>query len=458
MADGRLSRVVWREGMHLAQHHFQAQTRYFESALDFTVSTLFPGHFGLLSITLDHEALWDGTVRVLDGSGIMPDGLGFHFGEGDEPPASRDTNSLFGPSIQNQIVYLAIPRFRPQRANVTAEEPDAPVSRFSSFSAPVVDENSGDDARHVQFGRKEFRLAGAEELTDDTISLPIARVRADRSGRPEYDTAFVPPLLRISASTALMRVVRGTVELLESKADALGTGGPRSSDEADVHSAWMRHAVLSGIASLRMHSTTGRSHPRTVYEDLVRVAGALCTFTSEVRPDDLPSYDHRRPGASLSELQKSISTALKAAVPERALVIPLEPVDGNLFTAPLVQPRALEDREWLLGVRSSASAAEVARIVPRTVRVCSADVDPNKGGDPYVVRLVRQQRPGLALEHLRTAPAGAPSDLNTVLFRIERDGPCWELIRNGKSIGAFVSDAVPDVSVDLVVLPSRDAE
>jgi type VI secretion system protein ImpJ len=29
-----LSRVVWHEGMHLAQHHFQAQNRYFEDSIN----------------------------------------------------------------------------------------------------------------------------------------------------------------------------------------------------------------------------------------------------------------------------------------------------------------------------------------------------------------------------------------------------------------------------------------
>ena len=43
----QLSRVVWNEGMHLAQHHFQAQSRYFEDAIQFALSSLFFAPYGL---------------------------------------------------------------------------------------------------------------------------------------------------------------------------------------------------------------------------------------------------------------------------------------------------------------------------------------------------------------------------------------------------------------------------
>src|SRR5205823_4382247 len=58
----QLSRVVWNEGMHLAQHHFQAQSRYFEDAIQFALSSVFFAPYGLAGCELDGEAMLDDTT------------------------------------------------------------------------------------------------------------------------------------------------------------------------------------------------------------------------------------------------------------------------------------------------------------------------------------------------------------------------------------------------------------
>ena len=80
-----LSRVVWSEGMHLAQHHFQAQARYFEELTGFALQNLFFAPWGLASGELDAEALLNGTVSVTHATGIMPDGLVFSFPDDPAP-------------------------------------------------------------------------------------------------------------------------------------------------------------------------------------------------------------------------------------------------------------------------------------------------------------------------------------------------------------------------------------
>ena len=50
-----LSKIVWSEGMYLAPHHFQAQTRYFEDSIHFAVSNLWPHSYGFADI--QHEQM-----------------------------------------------------------------------------------------------------------------------------------------------------------------------------------------------------------------------------------------------------------------------------------------------------------------------------------------------------------------------------------------------------------------
>ena len=64
--------------MYLAQHHFQAQSRYFEDSLQFVLGSLSYKAYGVAGCELDPEALLNGTVLLGHARGVFPDGLAFH--------------------------------------------------------------------------------------------------------------------------------------------------------------------------------------------------------------------------------------------------------------------------------------------------------------------------------------------------------------------------------------------
>ena len=112
-----LGRVVWREGMHLSQHHFQAHNRYVEELVRFVASNLGPEAFGLAGYEFDAEALQNDTVSLIHARGIMPDGLAFQFPD-DPLPEPRQIRDLFSPTQDSHLVLLCIPPFLDGRANV----------------------------------------------------------------------------------------------------------------------------------------------------------------------------------------------------------------------------------------------------------------------------------------------------------------------------------------------------
>ena len=59
-----LSRVVWSEGMYLAPHHFQVQSRYFEDSIQFVTSSLRRDYYGFLACEMNAEALRNGTLAL----------------------------------------------------------------------------------------------------------------------------------------------------------------------------------------------------------------------------------------------------------------------------------------------------------------------------------------------------------------------------------------------------------
>src|SRR5690349_24413864 len=106
--------------MHLAQHHFQAQSRYFEELGAFARSSPFFAPYGVTRLAFDDASLRNGSVSLLHATGLMPDGLEFHFP--DEPlPEPRQIRPLFSPTQESHLLLLAIPAFREGHANCAME-------------------------------------------------------------------------------------------------------------------------------------------------------------------------------------------------------------------------------------------------------------------------------------------------------------------------------------------------
>ena len=90
-----LSRVVWSEGMHLSPQHFQMQSRYFEDSLWFLNGSLRNHPWGLLSLSVDADAVKNGLAVLRQASGIFPDGLAFEIPESDPAPPPLSLRDLF---------------------------------------------------------------------------------------------------------------------------------------------------------------------------------------------------------------------------------------------------------------------------------------------------------------------------------------------------------------------------
>src|SRR5215468_9294984 len=216
-----LSRVVWSEGMHLAPHHFQTQTRYFEDAIRFAVSALWFKPYGLMACEMDTEALKNGTVSVLQARGLFPDGLPFYIPGADPPPEPRGVGQLLSPMRDSQVVHLAIPSRRTGGGAFGGLDDNHHDSRFVEERRFIADETHGGDERAIAVGRKNFRLLLDTELTEDLTSLPIGRVRRDGTGHLAYDSSFIPPLLAIAGSEALLELLRGLCDLLDEKSRSI---------------------------------------------------------------------------------------------------------------------------------------------------------------------------------------------------------------------------------------------
>jgi type VI secretion system protein ImpJ len=435
--------------MHLAQHHFQAQSRYFENLTGFALSNLFFRSYGLVACEMDAEALLNGTVAVTSARGIMPDGLAFLFPE-DPAPAALEIRELFSPTHDSEVVYLTIPAYRENAANASLEPGDnGRDARWVLRTERLSDETTGADEKPVGVARKNFTLRLGEDDSDDRVALPLARVRRGGSGHFVYDAEYIPPCLRIGASQRILGLLGRLIDMLDAKADSLmaerqpGAGAMSEYGGREVANFWLSHAVHSALGPLRYHLRNRSAHPEELFSELSRLGGALCTFSLDAHPRTLPLYDHDHLDRCFTALDAHIRAHLDVIMPTNAVRVPLARTADYLHTGTVRDTRCFGPSHWFLGVRSNLGQADVIGRTPRLAKVCSAN---------FILRLVKEGLPGLHLEHVPTPPSAISPRIGTQYFSIQRAGPCWEAIVKTGEVGVYAPAALADAELEIAIV------
>lgn len=441
-----LSRVVWQDGMHLAQHHFQAQTRYAESAIHFAVTSTTYRADGLVALEIDTAALRNGQFALRQARGTLRDGTHFRMPDGDPLPAPIALAERVSPTADAEVVLLALPSRR-QELDLVHQE--AARARYRPETRQVPDETTGRDPRPVVFATKAFRLVLAHEATPDDELLPLARVRRDGSGHFVLDEHFIPPVAQLGASPRLRALAHAVVELLEAKSEALRQSQGRTAAALRDHAAnevagfWLLHTVHASLAPVAHLARTADAHPEALFLELSRLAGALCTFALDAHPRQLPLYDHDALGPAFDALERALRVHLEVVLPTSALRLPLARTRPTLFTGRVGDDRAFRRARWLLEVRAALPEGLVVQRVPALVKLAPM---------ARIAEIVQQARSALGLTHLPVPPSAISPRSDAVYFVVEQGGPLWDGLVEGRDVAAYVPDGVPDADLTLCIL------
>jgi type VI secretion system protein ImpJ len=448
-----LSRVVWTEGMYLGPHHFQTQSRYFEDSIAFVMASLWHQPWGLLHFALDEESISNGNLALLHASGVFSDGLPFDLPNSDPPPAARNLVEAFPAAESALNVFLSVPCRQDTGQNYATDGNSATRAasgtRFTGMRRVLRDETNGLDEREVELGRKNLRLLTEAEITRDMSTLPIARVLRDGRGHMVFDPTFTPPCLRVNASEPLMLLLNRLLDTIQDKCSSIArTGRGRGTFEPgrsalDVANYWFLHAMYSALPPLRHLCGTRNAHPEEVFRELSRVAGALCTFSLESDPADLPQYNHRDPGPVFAHLNQHIRRHLEIIIPSNTVALDFHAAAPYIHEAAVTDERCLRRARWVLGVRSALGESELMRLAPQLIKICSSR---------FVVELVKRALPGMALSHLPIPPPALHPEPDMQYFVLDLAGPCWEHILKTKTLGIYIPGEVIDAEFTLTVI------
>lgn len=442
----KLSKVVWSEGMHLGPQHFQVQNRYFENLVHFTADSLSFEGWGLMGLQIDAESLRNGSLALLHARGIFPDGLAFHIPECEPAPAPRAVAELFPPMRESLDVYLSVPPLLENGANCGSEADKG--ARFLPQTVRLADELTGRDEKSVELGRKNIRLLVDTEL-DGAPALPLARIRRDTTGQFALDANFIPPVLQISASERLMILLRRLVEILEEKCHSvvrpkdLSAGTVAGFSAQGISNAWFLHCVNSSLGPLRHLCFSKSAHPEELYREMLRLAGALCTFGLDSHPGSLPLYNHLKLADCFETLDHHIRTHLELVVPSNFVEIALNKVAAYVWEGTIKDERALSRSRWIFGINAKVGESEIITATPRLVKVCSRE---------FLPKLVSRALPGLAMKHLPVAPPAISPKVDMQYFSIDKAGPCWDHIVATRLLGVYVPGELPDPKIELLVV------
>lgn len=348
--------------MFLGPHHFQQWGRYQEGALNSRLKSIAPLCWGLMELEINQEVLENGTFMLLSCHGVLPGGQYVNIPETDEAPAGRAIEEHFGPSLESLDVYLAIPAYRPGAANCRFEDDGSAIETqyFRDF-VQVMDENTGDNEREIPVAKKRLKILFSGESLDSYDYIKIAELGRTPTGAIVLSDSYIPTSLTISASPRLIRLVRRLIENLTAKSDELREQFRERGDgayefvAADVSNLWVFQIINSFIPELNHFYSTERGHPEELFRLLARFAGALTVFSVNIRPINLPVYDHKDTTRCFSELDAAIQELLRMLGPTatKYALVPLREARESVYEATVADYLLSPSYKFYMAVRWS---------------------------------------------------------------------------------------------------------
>ena len=449
-------RVVWTKGMFLTPQQFQTQDQFFEDALQFRFAASQFANWGFTELDIDSEALGNGLFRLAKCAGIMPDGEPFDMPDIDELPPSRTVADHFPPSRESLDVFLAIPERRPRARNVSipeAEEaePSAalPATRYLAETRMFTDENTGNEEKPVQVARRIFRILFEDEYRDGFSAMRIAQVTRNAAGIPILNPRFVAPCLNLASSSYLNMLLRRQIEILATKSAALS--GPRRQrgkitaefSPSETANFWLLHTVNSYLPELKHIWKVRKGHPEAAYVSMLRLAGALATFSLEAQPENLPDYDHNDLGRCFTLLDQNIRDLMETVIPSKFVAVPLEVRDRFLWGGTVTEDQYFHNSQFYLAVSAKMGVDDVIRKVPQLVKISAPD---------DIQRIIRNALQGLTLRHTPVPPSAIPMKLDNQYFVLNQGGDLWKAIMLSRQIAVHAPGEIVDPKMEVLIV------
>jgi type VI secretion system protein ImpJ len=442
--------VVWSKGVFLSPQHLQAQDQFFQELLGFRLDALTFRGWGFTKLAIDGGGVASGTLAITSCSGLFPDHLAFDTEQGSPLPRARSLEECFPEGRQKCAFFLAVPQQREGGLNIGSERGGLSTRFFSELQ--LLRDETGQTAseRPVALARNNLSILAEGETMEGSVLLPLALVERTEAGLYQLSSTFVPPLLHVHGSIYLLGILRGLVELLVARSSQLAGARRRRNDSladfsaSDIADFWLLYTLNSELPGLRHLLGATRVHPETLFTTMLRLAGALTTFSSKIETRDLPNYDHGNLGGCFTLLHTLLRELLDTVVPSNFIALPLKLVHPTVYAAAIDHDEYLRSARFYLAVSSTIKRGELITRFPMLAKV---------GSNTQIEDLIRQALSGLKLLHVPVPPRAIPVRLDYQYFSIEASGLMWESVARARNIAVYTPGELGAPQMELIILP-----
>jgi len=444
----KIDRPLWAAGALLCPQQFQQQARW-EAWTNECIAHLTLVHpWGVGSVGFDLDALRLGRLKASQLRLRLPDGTLIDSDAVDLLPPALELERLLPAAIDHSVIVVALPLEQANGNNCVFEgtRVDRPMRYVQGWRA--VQDLYGDDVQSVGLLEHALSLRLATDDNADYVVAPVARLVRDGQQGWLLDPGYVPPLLSFAGHPGLLTQLDNLLTQLSAKRLRL-MGMRRESNQrmadfavADVSLFWLLNALNTYqpvLADLRAHPAR---HPEQVYLELVKLGGALLTFSLDHDVDQLPAYRHGDLGNVFPPLMAIISTLLEASLPSRVIALQLQPAAANRWQVALNDPRLREPggADFYLSVCCRLPAAQLQSQFPR---LCKA------GTPDDVDHLVNAALDGVPLQPLAHVPAAIPLRLENQYFALDFSHIKGQAVLAAGVCAFYVPSTLADVKLEL---------
>ena len=442
------AKVFWGEGLFLRPQHFQRQDAYHEACLHETWLALNPFGWGVRQVRIDSQSLASGTLRALQLSVIFPDGELYSAPDADELPPAISLDGL-ATGTQETTIYLALPLLKEYGGNCAQGDDASTTARYIQSNVQTPDVYTDAAEAELSYLKKSVRLLTEDQPRDAFICVPLLQLRRSSTGGFEVDTHYLPPAISVRAIPMLFLQLRRLLDSLQAKVQALyGLHREPSQNiiefrSGDIASFWLLHTANTAFGALSHLYQHPELPPERLHQELLRLAGALLTFSPTYELSDLPTYVHAGSGPGFDKLFKIIRELVDTVISARYFGITLSEVRPSYHVGHIDSQRIDDKSAFYLAVTASIPATELANIVPIRFKI---------GAPDDVEKAVLSALHGVTITHAAQVPAAIPVRPGSTYFAVESRGPLYERMLKAQSIMIYAPSGIPDLKIELLAL------
>lgn len=453
--------VFWRQGMFLQPQHFQQSELQQTHQANILREYSHPWFWGFISYSLAKLSLQQRTVEVDQGELIFQDGSHVIIGQN----AFLEKRELVDIEVDPEVplkVYVALRKMSTYESNVSViqditEASDVQTRYFTLAAAQNVGDiySDGPEAELQTLTHKlSIVFEHERNAYSDHLLVPVAQIALDGENLI-YPSAFVPPLITLSGTAEIQRLIKELRDELTGRAIQLNSNNAATAHTGSFDPNLLRYRIglqtLSRYVPRLFHITeTPDIHPWDIYGFLRELVGEVSTFTQDINflgenkqgERLLPAYTHDNIGECFNAARTLISQLMNEISVGPQFLVELD-FDGKYFSTEIPAEFFDQQVDFYLILNTENSWDNHAQSFLTTAKLADSST---------VEILAERSLPGVGLFHMPSPPAGLPKKAFANYARIDIHDEKWQQIQNKQNLALMWDESPEDLKVELVIL------